>query len=35
MSAGVTRRDFLKAGAAAGAGLTIAFALPSCAPGPA
>lgn len=34
MSAGVSRRDFLKAGAAAGAGLTIAFALPSCAPGP-
>jgi len=34
MSAGVSRREFLKAGAAAGAGLTIAFALPSCAPGP-
>ncbi|HEU5217917.1 MAG TPA: molybdopterin cofactor-binding domain-containing protein, partial [Gemmatimonadales bacterium] len=34
MSAGVSRRDFLKAGAVAGAGLTIAITLPSCAPGP-
>jgi isoquinoline 1-oxidoreductase beta subunit len=34
VSAGVSRREFLKAGAAAGAGLTIAFTLPSCAPGP-
>ncbi|HEV8196192.1 MAG TPA: xanthine dehydrogenase family protein molybdopterin-binding subunit [Gemmatimonadales bacterium] len=34
MSAGVSRREFLKAGAVAGAGLTIAISLPSCAPGP-
>ncbi len=34
MSASVSRREFLKAGAVAGAGLTIAIALPSCAPGP-
>ncbi len=33
MSASVSRREFLKAGAVAGAGLTIAVALPSCAPG--
>lgn len=34
MTAPVSRRDFLKAGAAAGAGLTLAFALPACGPGP-
>ena len=33
MSGTVSRRDFLRAGAAAGAGLTIAVWLPSCAPG--
>lgn len=31
MSATVSRRDFLRAGAVAGAGLTLAFTLPSCA----
>jgi isoquinoline 1-oxidoreductase beta subunit len=34
MSASVSRREFLKAGAVAGAGLTVAVSLPSCAPGP-
>ena len=34
MSTQVSRRDFLKAGAVAGAGLTIAIGLPSCAPAP-
>jgi isoquinoline 1-oxidoreductase subunit beta len=34
MTIGVTRREFLRAGAAAGAGLSIGFAIPSCAPGP-
>ena len=33
MNTSVSRRDFLKAGAVAGAGLTIAIGLPSCAPG--
>ena len=33
MSISLSRRDFLRAGAAAGAGLTIAVYLPSCAPG--
>ncbi|NOT07006.1 MAG: xanthine dehydrogenase family protein molybdopterin-binding subunit, partial [Gemmatimonadales bacterium] len=33
MTSTVSRRDFLKAGAAAGAGLTLAVMLPSCAPG--
>ena len=33
MSTSVTRRDFLRAGVAVGAGLTIAVYLPSCAPG--
>ncbi len=33
MSTSVTRRDFLRAGVAAGAGLTLAVSLPSCAPG--
>ncbi|HEX7025212.1 MAG TPA: molybdopterin cofactor-binding domain-containing protein, partial [Gemmatimonadales bacterium] len=34
MTTTLGRRDFLRAGAAAGAGLTIAVSLPSCAPGP-
>jgi isoquinoline 1-oxidoreductase beta subunit len=33
MTSSVTRREFLRAGVAAGAGLTIAVYLPSCAPG--
>ena len=33
MTTSITRRDFLRAGAAAGAGLTIAVYLPSCTPG--
>lgn len=33
MSTSLTRRDFLHAGVAAGAGLTLAVSLPSCAPG--
>ena len=33
MSTSLTRRDFLRAGVAAGAGLTLAVSLPSCAPG--
>lgn len=33
MSASLSRREFLRAGAAAGAGLTIAVWLPACAPG--
>ena len=32
MSSTVSRRDFLRASAVAGAGLTLAFTLPSCAP---
>ena len=34
MTARLSRRDFLRAGAAAGAGLTIAVYLPGCSPGP-
>lgn len=34
MTTSVSRREFLRAGAAAGAGLTLAISLPSCAPGP-
>ncbi len=34
MTTTVTRRDFLRAGVAAGAGLTLAVTLPSCSPGP-
>jgi isoquinoline 1-oxidoreductase beta subunit len=34
MTTSLSRRDFLRAGAAAGAGLTLAISLPSCAPGP-
>src|SRR5688500_7368737 len=34
MTARLSRRDFLRAGAAAGAGLTIAVYLPGCTPGP-